>query len=89
MIENTYVIPVCYNLLSSADSVDYLTVDETLVLSQGGSLSRTISLSLVDDRIVEAENETFSLILTSDNYFVAISSPSTTITINDNDRREL
>ena len=89
MIENTYVIPVCYNLLSSADSVDYLTVDETLVLSQGGSLSRTISLSLVDDRIVEAENETFSLILTSDNYFVVISSPSTTITINDNDRREL
>ena len=89
MIENTYVIPVRYNLFSSADSVDYLTVDETLVLSQGGGFSRTISLSLVDDRIVEAEDETFSLILTSDNYFVAISSPSTTITINDNDRREL
>ena len=66
--------------------MDYSTVNEELTIGSNLSPSFPV-IHIIDDQFVEP-NETFLLILTSNNTLVNVTTPNITIIIFDNERRK-
>lgn len=71
---------------SAQASMDYtINKDVTFYPDNNGRISKCLDVTIIDDRIVEADEE-FSLILTSSDSSISLSPDTITVVINDNDR---